>query len=208
MIDARNAAEKGTAQHGITKFADLTVEEFRVGYLNYHAGHFNVTKTRMIGSPKPLDLSTAKSSDWTGTYTTPVKDQGYCGSCWAFSVTEQIESDWMRTGDGSAPVLSAQQVTSCTSYRLPGVGGCNGGKPESGYTYAEAGLVLDSDYPYTSGQRGETGDCDVSQAGRQAGRQADSRPSSQGSSQLVVRRLIWLMDGKAHCAVVFPQSSW
>ena len=90
-----------------------------------------------------------------------MKDQGYCGSCWAFSVTEQIESDWMRTGDGSAPVLSAQQVTSCTSYRLPGVGGCNGGKPESGYTYAEAGLVLDSDYPYTSGQRGVTGDCDI-----------------------------------------------
>ena len=85
----------------------------------------------------------------------------YVSSCWAFSVTEQIESDWLRTGDGSEPILSAQQVTSCTSYLIPGVGGCNGGKPESGYTYAETGLVLESDYPYTSGERGVTGDCDV-----------------------------------------------
>lgn len=120
----------------------------------------------MIGAPKPLDLASTPSADWTNTYTTPVKDQGYCGSCWAFSVTEQIESDWMRTGDGSAPVLSAQQVTSCTSYLLPFVGGCNGGQPEAGYEYAEDGLVLDSDYPYTSGKAGVTGECtaDLSEA--------------------------------------------
>ena len=66
------------------------------------------------------------------------------------------------SGVGPATELRALNIS--VAVDLPGVGGCNGGKPESGYTYAEAGLVLDSDYPYTSGQRGETGDCDVSQA--------------------------------------------
>ena len=79
MIDARNAEEKGSAQHGITKFADLTQDEFKAHYLNYVPG--NITRTPMIGRPKPLDLETTDSADWTGTYTTPVKDQGYCGRC-------------------------------------------------------------------------------------------------------------------------------
>jgi C1A family cysteine protease len=50
-------------------------------------------------------------ADWTGVYTTPVKDQGQCGSCWAFSAVEQIESDTMRTL-GLSYLLSAQQVCS------------------------------------------------------------------------------------------------
>ena len=148
VIEQRNKEETGSATHGITKFADLSEAEIKAHYLNYVPP--NITKTPMIGAPKPLDLASTPSADWTNTYTTPVKDQGYCGSCWAFSVTEQIESDWMRTGDGSAPVLSAQQVTSCTSYLLPFVGGCNGGQPEAGYEYAEDGLVLDSDCELTS----------------------------------------------------------
>ena len=65
--------------------------------------------------------------DWSGKYTTPVKDQGYCGSCWAFSATEQIESDAIRTL-GVTYVLSPEQITQCdtTSY------GCNGGWTENG----------------------------------------------------------------------------
>jgi C1A family cysteine protease len=161
LIDARNAKEKaagGTAVHGITKFADLTQEEFAAHYLNYSpsdSAGMNATKATGL---VPLDPKVGAAQDWTGTYTTPVKDQGYCGSCWAFSVTEQVESDWLRSG-GDEKILSPQQVTSCTQYILPGVGGCNGGKPETGYTYAQGGLELEVDYPYTSGKAGVTGTC-------------------------------------------------
>lgn len=92
----------------------------------------------------------------TGTYTTPVKDQGACGSCWAFSATEQIESDYMRAGNNQT-ILSPQQVTSCTKYVFGG--GCNGGYTENAFKYAEAGLETEASYPYTSGASGVTGSC-------------------------------------------------
>ena len=147
LIDERNKAEKNTAVHGITKFVDLSEGEFRKAYLNYKPdANKNRTKAEHI---KPLEEGASVKQDWTGIYTTPVKDQGYCGSCWAFSATEQIESDYMRE-HGEEEILSAQQVTSCTKYIFGG--GCNGGYTENAFEYAEGGLELDSDYPYTSGK--------------------------------------------------------
>merc|ERR1712198_510594 len=43
---------------------------------------------------------------------TDVKNQGQCGSCWAFCTTEMIES-YAGIATGSTPELSSQQVTSC-----------------------------------------------------------------------------------------------
>lgn len=157
LIDERNKEEKNTAVHGITKFADLSEGEFRKAYLNYKPdANKNRTKAEHI---KPLKEGASVKQDWTGIYTTPVKDQGYCGSCWAFSATEQIESDYMRE-HGEEEILSAQQVTSCTHYIFGG--GCNGGFTENAFEYAEGGLELDSDYPYTSGNAGVTGSCKAS----------------------------------------------
>jgi C1A family cysteine protease len=156
LIDARNAKETGSAVHGLNKFADLAQDEFAAHFLNYvHDPSAAANRTRAAGL---TDLAGSAVQDWTGVYTTPVKDQGYCGSCWAFSVTEQTESDFMRAG-GAETILSPQQVTSCTKYFLASVGGCNGGKPETGYTYAEGGLETEANYPYTSGAAGVTGTC-------------------------------------------------
>lgn len=156
IIDERNAMETGSATHGITKFADLTTEEFKASHLNYDPIRAALVNKTMATDIEPLAPGSSASQDWTGTYTTPVKDQGYCGSCWAFSATEQIESDYMRE-HGKEKILSAQQVTSCTPYVFGG--GCNGGFTENAFDYAKGGLELDSDYPYTSGKAGVTGSC-------------------------------------------------
>jgi C1A family cysteine protease len=110
---------------------------------------------RVVLSEVPVPVDAGSSKDWTGVYTTSVKDQGYCGSCWAFSATSQIESDAMRQL-GSYWTLSPEQITQCdsTSY------GCSGGWTEHAYDYVKktGGLETDSDYPYTSYQ-GVTGTC-------------------------------------------------
>jgi len=142
----------GTAVHGLTKFSDLSQEEFEARYLKAdvtkRSGNIPVAE---YGEPSMV----MGLVDWTGKFTTPVKDQGYCGSCWAFSATEQIESDSMRTLKTSY-VLSPQQITSCDTTS----GGCNGGWPENAYNYVKkaGGIEQNADYPYSSYQ-GTTGTC-------------------------------------------------
>lgn len=82
-IDERNEMERasgGTAVHGVTSFSDLTSGEFRSQYL----GFLPSDNTKNDSEKVTLEPYTGSSTgvDWTDTLTTPVKDQGYCGSCW------------------------------------------------------------------------------------------------------------------------------
>jgi C1A family cysteine protease len=78
---------------------------------------------------------------------TPVKDQGQCGSCWAFSATEAIESQWFLAGNTLAS-LAPQQIVDCDQGR--GDQGCNGGDTPTAYQYviAAGGQDSESAYPY------------------------------------------------------------
>jgi C1A family cysteine protease len=158
IADQRNLLEKqsnGTAVHGITKFSDLSTEEFKSHYLTSDMSM--KTENKNVHPDMGAPDASAGLVDWTGVLTTPVKNQGYCGSCWAFSATEQIESDTMRVL-GQTQILSPQQITSCDKTSM----GCNGGWTEHAYNYVQRnGLELDADYPYTSGARGVTGDCNA-----------------------------------------------
>lgn len=148
--------------HGITKFADLSQEEFKARFLQAKSSAASESSLRtIVDYVAPPSVNATGLVDWTGVYTTPVKDQGYCGSCWAFSATEQLESDSMRVL-GDSYILSTEQTTQCTNYVFGG--GCGGGMTESAYDYIRksGGLVQDSDYPYTpKTYEGITGDCEV-----------------------------------------------
>merc|ERR1711935_1093844 len=137
-IEEHNKSGKSTYKKVINKFADMTQEEFKVmnGYKN---------------APKP------------GQAYADVKDQGYCGSCWAFATAEVIES-YLQIESGNSVVeeLSAQHITSCTPNELTcgGSGGCQGSIPQLGMVYTQLfGLTKEEDYPYTSGNLGVTGNC-------------------------------------------------
>jgi C1A family cysteine protease len=158
VADHRNIAEKkagGTAVHGVTKFSDLSQAEFESSLLTSDPS-MRSNKIPVTEITRPVDTK-ASLVDWTGVYTTAVKDQGYCGSCWAFSATSQIESDAIRAGKSSTgTALSPEQITQCDKTSL----GCNGGWTEHAYQYVQrgGGLETDAAYPYTSYQ-GTTGSC-------------------------------------------------
>jgi len=89
---------------------------------------------------------------------TAIKDQGQCGSCWAFSATEEIESMWYMAGN-AIPTLAPQQIVDCDTVDQ----GCNGGNTETAYAYVTqaGGLDTEASYPYTSGDSGSAGNCQV-----------------------------------------------
>lgn len=155
-IDERNDMETGTATFGITKFTDLTREEFESTFLMPPLSDDKIPTSNVV-THVPAYNGTSSLVDWTGIYTTPVRDQGYCGSCWAFSATEQIESDAMRQ-HGVSYVLSVEQLVDCTP-----LCGCLGGETETAYDYVrvEGGLETEEKYPYTA-YFGRAGDCAAS----------------------------------------------
>jgi len=152
--EAENAALVAAghdAVNGITQFMDLSATEFKAMYLmNDYEPVKEIFEEVYPTSPDIADI------DWrTKGALTKVKDQGQCGSCWAFSATAAIESYAFLAGKGLTE-LSPQQINSCDKHD----GGCNGGNTETAYRYvvSAGGIETEASYPYTSG-RGQTGVC-------------------------------------------------
>lgn len=158
LIDRRNVEELaagGSAKHGITQFSDLSQQEFADIFLTLDVSKIPVTNAT-LADEKPY-TGPAGLVDWTNKYTTAVKNQGYCGSCWAFSASEQIESDAIREiGWSKGTWLSPEQLVDCDTRSS----GCNGGWPEWAYDYVKraGGIETESDYPY-SAYYGNSGSC-------------------------------------------------
>jgi len=154
---------QGEALHGVTKFSDISAEEFRAMYLGYKPKR-NAFEDQAAPNLPRMEANASTSIDWrskTPAVLTPVKDQGQCGSCWAFSATEQIETD-TAMATGKLLTLSPQQITSCDKVDQ----GCGGGNTETAYAYVEkaGGIEPNSDYPYKSGASGKSGMCKVDKA--------------------------------------------
>lgn len=132
------------AHYGPTVFSDMEPEEYLSGY--------TASDIPLPELDVDMSVEVATSQDWTGIYTSPVKDQGSCGSCWAESAISQVESDAMRE-HGWTGVLSVQELVDCTE---DGQGssrfGCGGGNPIPGYQVLQAvgGAASGYDYLYTA----------------------------------------------------------
>ncbi|UYV61088.1 hypothetical protein LAZ67_1003339 [Cordylochernes scorpioides] len=128
---------------GLNKFSDMSFEEFEDKYTGYKK-----TSKHNLGEPMeiPEEMDLPDSLDYrTKGVVTPVKAQGHCGSCWAFSATGAIEGQYALE-TGKLISLSEQQLVDCTLRH----NGCKGGDQEVAFSYIRrvGGIESEEDYPY------------------------------------------------------------
>jgi len=132
-----------TAKFAVNHFADLTSEEFKA---KYTGAIYQPQPEAETFTPKAVKLP--ESVDWRSKgAVTPVKNQGSCGSCWAFSATGAIEGSYF-VHKGKLVNFSEQQMVDCAKSAGHG---CSGGWPYLAIDYAaKNGIETQADYPYTA----------------------------------------------------------
>ena len=137
---------------GHNKFSTWTDDEFKRLLGNKDPVNYTGGAVSQLETPDDLPASV----DWrTKGALNPVKDQGHCGSCWAFAATACIESHhFIHTGE--LLNLAEQQLVDCD----PQSDGCDGGYAMWGFEYAHTHFQeLQTSYPYTA----QTGQCNYDQ---------------------------------------------
>jgi len=155
-IAKMNLESKGGNNFGITQFSDLTISEFSHLYLMPKRPIPDITESSVLKT-NYTNVKIPEQWDWRVdglvngvSCITPVKNQGQCGSCWAFSATEENESmNFLEKNSGSKPkLLSVQQIVDCDTKAY----GCDGGWTYVAYEYIMSAGGQDSmdSYPYTA----------------------------------------------------------
>ena len=144
-INARNS-ENLSYTLAMNKYGDLTFDEFNILYKGYNGlqNRSNSTYPEHHMTFNTLNYSTI---DWRAEgLVTDVKDQGGCGSCWAFSAVGVIEGQHANN-TGKLVSLSEQNLVDCSGdYDNEG---CNGGWPEAAMRYVvKNGIDTELKYPY------------------------------------------------------------
>jgi C1A family cysteine protease len=132
----------------LNKFADMSTEEFATAYLGTRPSNVRAATTT---DPTILQATTSTvpaTIDWRAkNAVTPIKNQGYCGSCWSFSAVGAMEGLYA-IKYGLLKTFSEQQLIDCSgSY---GTYACNGGVMTAAFKYTrDYGVELGTVYPYT-----------------------------------------------------------
>ena len=148
---------------GVNHLTDTTVAERKRmnGGRSTEMGHLanKDMQVPFVSSGAPLPNAVDYRNSIPSVLTT-VKDQGYCGSCWAHGSTETMES-MIAIRTGELFVLSQQEINACAPNpdECGGTGGCGGSIAELAFEYAAIhGMTQEWEYPYTS-YNGTTGKC-------------------------------------------------
>ncbi|XP_050367304.1 ervatamin-B-like [Argentina anserina] len=160
FVENFNKDGNKTYKLGVNKFSDMTNEEF----LRQRTGAKMPTNRSLTSSENTpfryqnLD-DVPPQIDWRQNgAVTPIKDQGKCNSCWAFSAVAAVEG-LIKIKTGKLLSLSEQQLVDCDQFNR----GCQPGRIDAAYDYIwDHGLASEQDYPYF----GSKGNCDTTKANK------------------------------------------
>jgi len=140
-------ADRGmfTYRMGESQYTDWTNDEFRA-FMNGYTMRNTSTNVQFV----PTAMDPPAAMDWrTKGYVTKVKNQGQCGSCWAFSTTGSLEGQHFKKANALVS-LSEQELVDCS--KKEGNKGCQGGLMDNGFKYIikNKGIDTEESYPYTA----------------------------------------------------------
>ena len=135
-IERHNADPSQTYKKGVNQFTVYTQEEFVRLFLSpMLQGQHSSSNSNLKEATAVFD----EDIDWAAQgKVSRIKNQGSCGSCWAFAATGVMES-WALI-NGQEVDLSEQQLVDCT--RLKGNFGCRGGWPQNALDYVKNNGII------------------------------------------------------------------
>ncbi|XP_054454087.1 dipeptidyl peptidase 1 [Anoplopoma fimbria] len=152
FIDAINSVQKSWKAVSYPEHEMYTLKE-----LHFRAGG-PASRIPVRVRPMPVKAEVARVAaalpehwDWRNVdgvnFVSPVRNQASCGSCYSFASMGMLESRIrILTNNSDTPILSPQQVVSCSEYSQ----GCDGGFPYLiGKYVQDFGIVDESCFPYT-----------------------------------------------------------
>ena len=158
-----NARNGRAAVFGVTAHADR--EAGAQAYARGRVARAGVASPALVDlEPVERRATAGRSVDWRADargVVGPVKNQGQCGTCWAFAATEQVEAALVLAG--SPPVeLSPQQLASCATREFGCCDGCGGGDVAAAYEYLRRvpGLAPEAWWPYAQALSPDEGSCE------------------------------------------------